>query len=121
MPYLGAISIETPDVSGQRAIVHFILFLLCFYFGFISNTNRLRKKNWFGLPFLGRLSSYVRNWPRRSATFVAAYGSTKVAVLAPSPGTVTGCVIVALAALVTASPKVTTAAGVHPPGPMLTS
>ena len=44
MPYLGAISIETPDISGQRAIVHFILFLLCFYFGFISNTNRLHKK-----------------------------------------------------------------------------
>jgi len=36
----------------------------------------------------------------------AAYGSTKVAVLAPSPGT--GCVISAPAAPVTASPKVTT-------------
>jgi protein-S-isoprenylcysteine O-methyltransferase Ste14 len=44
MPYLGAISIETPDISGQRAIVHFILFLLCFYFGFISNANRLYKQ-----------------------------------------------------------------------------
>jgi hypothetical protein len=41
MPYLGAISIE---ISGQRAIVHFILFLLCFYFGFISNMNRLYKR-----------------------------------------------------------------------------
>ena len=44
MPYLGTISVETPDISGQRAIVHFILFLLCFYFGFISGMNRLYKK-----------------------------------------------------------------------------
>jgi hypothetical protein len=36
MPYVGTISIETPEISGQRAIVHFVLFLLCFYFGFIS-------------------------------------------------------------------------------------
>jgi hypothetical protein len=36
LPYVGTISIETPDISGQRAIVHVVLFLLCFYFGFIS-------------------------------------------------------------------------------------
>jgi hypothetical protein len=36
MPYLGTISIDTPDISRQRAIVHSVLFLLCFYFGFIS-------------------------------------------------------------------------------------
>ena len=36
MPYLGTISIETPDISGQRAAVHFVLFLLCFYFGFVT-------------------------------------------------------------------------------------
>ncbi len=34
LPYAGTVSVETPDISGQRAIVHFILFLLCFYFGF---------------------------------------------------------------------------------------
>ena len=28
-------SIETPQISGGRSIVHFILFLLCFYFGFV--------------------------------------------------------------------------------------
>ena len=44
MPYAGTISIETPDISGQRAIVHFILFSLCFYFGFISDMNRLYKQ-----------------------------------------------------------------------------
>jgi hypothetical protein len=36
MPYIGIVSVETPDISGQRAIIHFILFLLCLYFGFIS-------------------------------------------------------------------------------------
>jgi len=35
MPFVGTISVETPDISGERAIIHFILFLLCFYFGFI--------------------------------------------------------------------------------------
>jgi hypothetical protein len=36
LPYAGTISVETPDISGQHAIVHFILFLLCLYFGFFG-------------------------------------------------------------------------------------
>ena len=36
LPYAGTIFVETPEISGQRAIVHFILLLLCFYFGFFS-------------------------------------------------------------------------------------
>ena len=36
VPYAGTVSVATPQISGQRAAVHFILFLLCFYFGFIS-------------------------------------------------------------------------------------
>jgi protein-S-isoprenylcysteine O-methyltransferase Ste14 len=44
LPYVGTVAIETPDISGQRAIVHFILFLLCFYFGFIGNMNPLYKQ-----------------------------------------------------------------------------
>ena len=44
LPYAGTISVETPDISGQRAIVHFILFLLCFYFGFINSANPLIKQ-----------------------------------------------------------------------------
>ncbi len=36
MPYAGTVAVETPEISGQRAIVHFVFFLLCFYFGFIS-------------------------------------------------------------------------------------
>ncbi len=44
MPYTGTISIEIPEISGQRAIVHFILFVLCFYFGFINHIDRLYKR-----------------------------------------------------------------------------
>lgn len=40
MPYVGTIAVETPAISGQRAIVHFMLFVLCFYFGFISKPKR---------------------------------------------------------------------------------
>ena len=36
LPYVGTVSVETPEINGQRATVHFVLFLLCFYFGFIS-------------------------------------------------------------------------------------
>jgi len=32
---LGTGFVETPRISGGRAIVHFVLFLLCLYFGFI--------------------------------------------------------------------------------------
>jgi len=42
LPYAGTISVEPPAISGQRAVVHFILFLLCLYFGFFSNPKRLK-------------------------------------------------------------------------------
>ena len=35
VPLLGTSFVETPQISGRRSIVHFVLFLLCFYFGFI--------------------------------------------------------------------------------------
>jgi hypothetical protein len=35
MPLLGTGFVETPKISGGRSVVHFILFLLCFYFGFV--------------------------------------------------------------------------------------
>jgi hypothetical protein len=38
VPLLGTSFIETPQISGGRSIVHFILFLLCVYFGFVSKT-----------------------------------------------------------------------------------
>jgi hypothetical protein len=35
LPYAGTVAVESPEISGQRAIVHAILFVLCFYFGFV--------------------------------------------------------------------------------------
>ena len=35
VPLLGTGFVETPQISGARSIVHFILFLLCSYYGFI--------------------------------------------------------------------------------------
>jgi uncharacterized protein (DUF486 family) len=39
VPLLGTSFLETPQISGGRSIVHFILFLLCFYFGFVRKPN----------------------------------------------------------------------------------
>ena len=36
VPILGTNVVETPEVSGYRSAVHFILFLLCLYFRFIK-------------------------------------------------------------------------------------
>jgi len=36
VPLLGTSFVETPQISGGRSAIHFILFLLCCYFGFIS-------------------------------------------------------------------------------------
>ena len=36
VPLLGTNFVETPMLSGTRSIVHFILFLLCFYFGWVN-------------------------------------------------------------------------------------
>ena len=36
VPLLGTNFVETPMLSGTRSIVHFMLFLLCFYFGWVS-------------------------------------------------------------------------------------
>jgi hypothetical protein len=44
LPNVGTVSVETPEISGQRAIVHFILFLLCFYFGFTSKPESKPRK-----------------------------------------------------------------------------
>jgi hypothetical protein len=35
IPLLGTGFVETPNISLGRSIVHFLLFLLCFYFGFV--------------------------------------------------------------------------------------
>jgi hypothetical protein len=35
VPLLGTDFIDTPRISGGRSIIHFVLFLVCLYFGFI--------------------------------------------------------------------------------------
>lgn len=35
VPLLGTSFVQTPELSGVRSIIHFILFLITFYFGFI--------------------------------------------------------------------------------------
>jgi hypothetical protein len=36
IPLLGTSIVQTPGLSGVRSILHFIFFLLTFYFGFIK-------------------------------------------------------------------------------------
>ena len=36
IPLVGTSIVQTPEVSGVRSILHFIFFLLTFYFGFIK-------------------------------------------------------------------------------------
>ena len=35
VPLLGTNFVETPEISGGRSVAHFVLFLLCVYFGFV--------------------------------------------------------------------------------------
>lgn len=42
VPLLGTGFVATPQLSGGRSIVHFILFLLCLYFGFIRKAEGLK-------------------------------------------------------------------------------
>ena len=35
VPLLGTSLVALPEISGGRSIVHFILFLICCYFGFV--------------------------------------------------------------------------------------
>ena len=51
VPLLGTGFVETPKISGARSIVHFILFLLCFYFGFIKKAKGLKRNSTYrGVP-----------------------------------------------------------------------
>jgi hypothetical protein len=43
VPLLGTNLVLTPEISGWRSIVHFILFGLCFYFGFIKKPKSYSK------------------------------------------------------------------------------
>jgi uncharacterized protein (DUF486 family) len=38
VPLLGTDFVQTPEISRVRSIIHFIFFLICFYFGFIKKS-----------------------------------------------------------------------------------
>jgi hypothetical protein len=47
IPLYGTDIVQTPELSGVRSIIHFALFLVCLYTGFIKKTkpqNRLQKE-----------------------------------------------------------------------------
>ena len=41
IPLVGTSIVQTPELSGVRSILHFIFFLLTFYFGFIKKPKEL--------------------------------------------------------------------------------
>jgi hypothetical protein len=45
VPLLGTGFVETPEISGGRSIVHFFLFLVCIYFGFVRKPRPETKAN----------------------------------------------------------------------------
>ena len=49
VPLLGTGIVETPKISGLRSIVHFILFLVCLYFGFVGKQGLKRRATYRGL------------------------------------------------------------------------
>jgi hypothetical protein len=38
MPLIGTSLVQTPELSGVRSIIHFIFFIVTFYFGFIRTS-----------------------------------------------------------------------------------
>jgi hypothetical protein len=44
VPLLGTRFVQTPELSGVRSIVHFIFFLICFYFGFIRKSKEASRR-----------------------------------------------------------------------------
>lgn len=43
VPLLGTSFVQTPEISRARSVVHFIIFLICFYFGFFKKPVDSRK------------------------------------------------------------------------------
>jgi len=43
VPLVGTNIVQAPELSGVRSIIHFIFFLICFYFGFIKKPKDLSK------------------------------------------------------------------------------
>jgi len=50
VPLLGTSYIQTAEVGGIRSVIHFVLFLLCFYFGFVKrpkDSSRQQRAGWW--------------------------------------------------------------------------
>ena len=41
IPLVGTNIVQTPEISGVRSIIHFILFGVCLYFGFIKSRRQI--------------------------------------------------------------------------------
>jgi hypothetical protein len=64
VPLLGTSFVETPQISGGRSIVHFILFLLCFYklASTFSIECRLRVVTQAGSGCSNQLLAHLKRW-----------------------------------------------------------
>ena len=40
IPLMGTNAIQSPELSGVRGTIHFVLFLICLYFGWFFHRNR---------------------------------------------------------------------------------
>ena len=40
IPLIGTNAVQSPELSAGRSAIHFVLFLLCLYFGFFSPARR---------------------------------------------------------------------------------
>jgi hypothetical protein len=40
IPLMGTSAIQSPELSGVRGTIHFVLFLICLYFGWFFHRNR---------------------------------------------------------------------------------
>jgi uncharacterized protein (DUF486 family) len=42
IPLIGTIAVQSPELSGVRGTIHFVLFLVCLYFGWLFHRERSR-------------------------------------------------------------------------------
>ncbi len=40
IPLLGTNAVQSPELSGIRGMIHFVLFFICVYFGWFFHSNR---------------------------------------------------------------------------------
>ena len=77
MPLLGTNFIETPEISGMRAIVHAVLFLTFFYLGF---SRKWKRHSITSYDQDNEKIQEVVTWMRATSTtgFIPGFAETKV-------------------------------------------